>query len=97
MHRPAGTLKNMKPMNTVMNIIICCCILVCSSVAAGCRSYAERLRKLPVDLPELESMPARWDAYLDSPGTDLTGYDRARIRGLGHEYLSAAVEGADEK
>jgi DNA repair exonuclease SbcCD nuclease subunit len=49
------------------------------------------------DLPELESMPARWDAYLDSPGTDLTGYDRDRIRTLGHEYLATAVEGADEK
>jgi len=49
------------------------------------------------DLPELESMPARWDAYLDSPGTDLTGYDRDRICSLGHEYLAAAVEGADEK
>jgi DNA repair exonuclease SbcCD nuclease subunit len=49
------------------------------------------------DLPELESMPARWDAYLDSPGTDLTGYDRDRIRAQGHEYLAAAVEGADEK
>ena len=49
------------------------------------------------DLPELESMPARWDAYLDSPGTDLTGYDRDRIRQLGHDYLAAAVEGADEK
>jgi exonuclease SbcD len=49
------------------------------------------------DLPELESMPARWDAYLDSPGTDLTGYDRDRIRTLGHDYLAAAVEGADEK
>ncbi|MBV8160482.1 MAG: DNA repair exonuclease [Acidimicrobiia bacterium] len=51
----------------------------------------------PADLPELESMPARWDAYLDSPGTDLVGYDRDRIRTLGHEYLTAAVEGADEK
>jgi len=49
------------------------------------------------DLPELESMPARWDAYLESPGTDLTGYDRDRIRTLGHEYLAAAVEGADER
>jgi DNA repair exonuclease SbcCD nuclease subunit len=49
------------------------------------------------DLPELESMPARWDAYLDSPGTDLTGYDRDRIRSLGHDYLARAVEGADEK
>jgi DNA repair exonuclease SbcCD nuclease subunit len=49
------------------------------------------------DLPELESMPARWDAYLESPGTDLTGFDRDRIRQLGHDYLSAAVEGADEK
>ena len=49
------------------------------------------------DLPELESMPARWDAYLDSPGTDLTGYDRDRIRTMGRDYLAAAVEGADEK
>ena len=49
------------------------------------------------DLPELESMPARWDAYLDSPGTNLTGYDRDRIRTMGHDYLSAAVETADEK
>ncbi|MBV8387292.1 MAG: metallophosphoesterase, partial [Acidimicrobiia bacterium] len=49
------------------------------------------------DLPELESMPARWDSYLDSPGTDLTGYDRDRIRQLGKDYLAAAVEGADEK
>ncbi|MBV8302636.1 MAG: DNA repair exonuclease [Acidimicrobiia bacterium] len=49
------------------------------------------------DLPELESMPARWDAYLDSPGTDLTGYDRDRIRTLGRDYLASAVEGADEK
>jgi DNA repair exonuclease SbcCD nuclease subunit len=49
------------------------------------------------DLPELDSMPARWDAYLDSPGTDLTGYDRDRIRSMGHDYLAAAVEGADEK
>ncbi|MCU1451365.1 MAG: Ser/Thr protein phosphatase family protein, partial [Acidimicrobiales bacterium] len=49
------------------------------------------------DLPELESMPARWDAYLDSPGTDLTGYDRDRIRSMGHDSLAAAVEGAEEK
>jgi DNA repair exonuclease SbcCD nuclease subunit len=49
------------------------------------------------DLPELQSMPARWDAYLDAPGTDLTGFDRDRIRTLGHEYLARAVEGADEK
>jgi DNA repair exonuclease SbcCD nuclease subunit len=49
------------------------------------------------DLPELQSMPARWDAYLDAPGTDLIGFDRDRIRTQGHEYLARAVEGADEK
>ena len=49
------------------------------------------------DLPELQSMPSRWDAYLDAPGTDLIGFDRDRIRTLGHEYLARAVEGADEK
>ena len=45
----------------------------------------------PADvLPELESMPARWDSYLESQ--DLTGYSRERIRDLGHEYLVRAVE-----
>ena len=46
-----------------------------------------------VELPELESMPARWDRYLEKQ--DLIGYDRERIRTLGHDYLSAAVEQAD--
>jgi DNA repair exonuclease SbcCD nuclease subunit len=43
-----------------------------------------------VELPELDSMPARWERYLADQ--DLTGYGRERIRDLGHEYLSRAVE-----
>ena len=35
-------------------------------------------------------MPAQWDTYLE--GQDLTGYDRDRVRALGHEYLVRAVE-----
>ena len=35
MHNPLGTLKNMKPMKTIMYFIIFCCIAVCSSVAGG--------------------------------------------------------------
>ena len=47
---------------------------------------------VPVELPELGSMPARWDHYLENQ--DLTGLDRDRVSRLGHEYLSRAVEGA---
>lgn len=43
-----------------------------------------------VDLPDLDTMPARWDRYLDDQ--DLTGYDRSRIARLGEDYLSDAVE-----
>ncbi|MEO7836946.1 MAG: metallophosphoesterase, partial [Acidimicrobiales bacterium] len=43
-----------------------------------------------VDLPDLDTMPARWDRYLDDQ--DLTGYDRPRISAMGEEYLSRAVE-----
>lgn len=45
-----------------------------------------------VELPDLASMPAQWDRYLD--GQDLTGFDRQRIVSLGHEYLARAVEAA---
>jgi exonuclease SbcD len=48
---------------------------------------------VPVELPELDSMPARWDRYVDDQ--DLTGFDRDRIRGLGREYLTRAVETAE--
>lgn len=44
------------------------------------------------DLADLASMPARWDGYVE--GQDLTGFDQARIRRLGHEYLVRAVEEA---
>ena len=43
-------------------------------------------------LVDLESMPARWDGYLDAQ--DLIGFDRDRIRAMGHEYLTRAVEEA---
>jgi DNA repair exonuclease SbcCD nuclease subunit len=46
-----------------------------------------------VELPDLGSMPARWDRYLADQ--DLTGFDRDRVVRLGHEYLSRAVEGAE--
>jgi DNA repair exonuclease SbcCD nuclease subunit len=45
------------------------------------------------DLPDLDSMPARWERYVE--GQDLVGFDRERIRDLGKEYLSRAVEVAD--
>jgi len=47
-----------------------------------------------VELPDLDAMPARWDRYLEDQ--DLTGYDRDRIKKLGHDYLSRAVEVVDQ-
>lgn len=46
----------------------------------------------PVELPDMVTMGARWDRYLD--GQDMIGYDRVKISALGHEYLSRAVEEA---
>ncbi|MDQ3569479.1 MAG: metallophosphoesterase [Actinomycetota bacterium] len=43
-----------------------------------------------VELPELDSLPGRWERYLADQ--DLIGYDRSRIKDLGHEYLARAVE-----
>jgi DNA repair exonuclease SbcCD nuclease subunit len=45
-----------------------------------------------VELPDLESMPARWARFVD--GQDLVGYDRDRIRTLGESYIGQAVEEA---
>jgi DNA repair protein SbcD/Mre11 len=45
----------------------------------------------PAEL-ELDAMPARWDRYLKDQ--DLTGYDRDRVRGLGHDYLARATDDA---
>jgi hypothetical protein len=45
-----------------------------------------------VELPEMHSMGARWERYLDDQ--DLTGLDRDRIRSLGLEYLDRAVDAA---
>ncbi|MGQ0743676.1 MAG: metallophosphoesterase family protein [Acidimicrobiales bacterium] len=46
-----------------------------------------------VELPELSSIPSKWGGYVD--GQDLAGFDRERLRSLGSQYLSAAVEEAD--
>jgi len=46
-----------------------------------------------VELPDMDSMPARWERYVADQ--DLTGFDRTRIRDLGREYLARAVEVAD--
>jgi DNA repair exonuclease SbcCD nuclease subunit len=45
-----------------------------------------------VELPDLDSMGARWHRYLDDQ--DLAGYDRDRIKALGDDYLARAVEEA---
>jgi DNA repair exonuclease SbcCD nuclease subunit len=49
--------------------------------------------EMKVDLPDMDSMPARWERYVADQ--DLTGFDRDRIRDLGKEYLSRAVEVVD--
>lgn len=41
-------------------------------------------------LPDLGSVPAQWDRYLENQ--DLTGFDRRRVKDLGHSYLATAVE-----
>lgn len=45
-----------------------------------------------VELPEMDSMGARWERYIEDQ--DLTGLDRDRIRQIGIEYLDRAVEAA---
>lgn len=45
-----------------------------------------------VELPDLQSLPAQWGDYVK--GQDLAGFDRDRIRRLGDDYLSRAVEEA---
>ena len=46
--------------------------------------------EMTVEIPDLASMGARWDRYLQHQ--DLTGYDRDSLAKLGHDYLSHAVE-----
>ena len=45
-----------------------------------------------VEIPEMDTMGARWDRYVADQ--DLTGLDRDRVRELGHRYLGQAVEQA---
>jgi DNA repair exonuclease SbcCD nuclease subunit len=46
--------------------------------------------EMSVEIPDLDSMAARWDRYLAHQ--DLLGYDRDRLTGLGRSYLARAVE-----
>jgi DNA repair exonuclease SbcCD nuclease subunit len=43
-----------------------------------------------VELPDMDSMPARWERYVGRQ--DLVGYDRERIVQMGKDYLAHAVE-----
>ncbi len=47
---------------------------------------------MSVELPELDSMGARWERYVE--GQDLTGLDRERVRRIGLDYLDRAVDAA---
>ncbi len=49
--------------------------------------------EMKVELADLDSIPARWERYVDDQ--DLTGFERTRIRDLGRDYLARAVEVAD--
>jgi DNA repair exonuclease SbcCD nuclease subunit len=46
--------------------------------------------EMTVEIPDLDSMAARWDRYVEHQ--DLTGYDRTQLHQLGHGYLARAVE-----
>ncbi|MGH9279490.1 MAG: metallophosphoesterase family protein [Acidimicrobiales bacterium] len=50
------------------------------------------LTSSPVELPELATMPSRWEQYVD--GQDLPGFDKAWIRDRGRDELARAVEEA---
>jgi DNA repair exonuclease SbcCD nuclease subunit len=43
-----------------------------------------------VELPDMASMGARWEAFVDPQ--DMIGFERPKILALGHQYLSQAVE-----
>jgi exonuclease SbcD len=46
-----------------------------------------------VELPDMSSLPSQWATYVNEQ--DLAGFDRDRIRSMGDEYVSRAVESAD--
>jgi DNA repair exonuclease SbcCD nuclease subunit len=50
------------------------------------------LSSSPVELPDLDTMPSRWEQFVD--GQDLPGYDKAWIRQRGRDELARAVEEA---
>lgn len=44
------------------------------------------------ELPQVETLGGQWDSWLVNQ--DLTGFDRARVSNLGHQYLEQAIEAA---
>jgi DNA repair exonuclease SbcCD nuclease subunit len=44
------------------------------------------------ELPSMDTIGGQWDGYVE--GQDLNGFDRARVRALGHDYLRDAIEAA---
>ncbi|MGD9798025.1 MAG: exonuclease SbcCD subunit D [Acidimicrobiia bacterium] len=46
--------------------------------------------EMSVEIPDLDSMAARWDRYIEHQ--DLNGYDREQLVALGRAYLARAVE-----
>ena len=46
--------------------------------------------EMTVEIPDMDTMSARWDRYLEHQ--DLLGYDRDKIVDLGRTYLARAVE-----
>jgi DNA repair exonuclease SbcCD nuclease subunit len=44
------------------------------------------------ELPEVETLGSQWEAWLANQ--DLSGFDRARVKDLGHQYLELAIEAA---
>ncbi len=47
---------------------------------------------LAAELPQLDTLGAQWDGYLE--GQDLTGLDRPRLAQLGADYIHGAIEAA---
>ena len=64
--------------------------------AAGAAALHLKLEPSFVDaasldqLPDLASVPAQWERYVERQ--DLTGFDRARVSRLGLDYIAQAVE-----
>jgi DNA repair exonuclease SbcCD nuclease subunit len=47
---------------------------------------------MPAELPSVQTLGGQWDSWLSHQ--DLTGLDRDRVKGLGHQYIEDAIEAA---